>query len=255
MVRGTSRLLLAGIILLLLDCTSKAGTIVGQVRLPDSRMPSQYQRLSERLSAPGAGASAFTNHTECASLQSGLKIAKRGTVQATLLFVDPSSHIQPPVRRRYKPHVIKVGNRGFFPRVLPIITGERVAFLSSLKKTIKITTNSKKRDLSFTLKQRGKRKIINFRRPTQEFLGSPNHPWFRLYIRAFDHPLFAMTSRRGIFRIDGVPPGPQTINYWHEFLGAGAKQIAVPQRGVARIRVIIPLSEQLRAKIKKCTGP
>ena len=254
-MRSTSRLLLAGIILTLLDCTSEAGTIVGQVRVPDSRVSSQYKRLSERFYEPGAKTNASIDQAKCANLQSGLKIAKGGTIQATLLFVDPSSHIQPSMRRRHKPHVVKVRSGGFFPRVLPIMAGERVALLSGLENTIQITTKSKKRNLSFTLKQRGERKIIAFRQPTRESFGSLEYPWFRLNIRAFNHPLFAMTSRRGIFRIDDVPSGSRIINYWHEFLGGGSKQIEVPRKGVARIRVIIPLSEQLRAKIKKCAGP
>ncbi|HMJ65727.1 MAG TPA: hypothetical protein VK615_10275, partial [Candidatus Binatia bacterium] len=59
------------------------------------------------------------------------------------------------------------------------------------------------------------------RRPIQ--LTCDIHPWMRGWIHVFDHPRFAVTDKRGMFRIPPVPPGKYKllleqpdISYLHE---------------------------------------
>ena len=61
--------------------------------------------------------------------------------------------------------------------------------------------------------------------------------------------------RAEFFGFEGVPPGPRTVQYWHEFLGTGEKRIMVPREGISRVRLTIPLPVKLRLAMKKCAGP
>ena len=45
------------------------------------------------------------------------------------------------------------------------------------------------------------------------------HGWMQAFVRVDKHPFHAVTGEDGRFQIEGVPPGPHTLEVWHEFLG------------------------------------
>jgi hypothetical protein len=53
------------------------------------------------------------------------------------------------------------------------------------------------------------------------------HPWTRGWIAVFDHPYFAVSTRRGSFSIDSIPPGRYRILAWHERAGMLEDSITV----------------------------
>ncbi len=255
MIRGALKCLLIGISMIVLESPTTAGTVIGRIRLSEFQSAPEYARLIQRYSNPGMKIHELADQAECASLAFGLKIAKGGTIEDAMvsLVSQPSDPLK--LRRSRKLRVIKTTAAGFEPRVLAIVTGERVAFVNGLRKPVRIESASKKKNLTFMLSQRGKRKIVRFSQPARESIRSPGHPWMRMNIRAFDHPLFTTSSPRGIFRIEDVPPGPRTVQYWHEFLGTGEERIMVPREGISRVRFTIPLPAKLRLEMKKCAGP
>jgi len=42
------------------------------------------------------------------------------------------------------------------------------------------------------------------------------HGWMQAHIWVFPHDFFAVTSKEGKFRIQGVPPGKYSVKVWHE---------------------------------------
>jgi hypothetical protein len=42
------------------------------------------------------------------------------------------------------------------------------------------------------------------------------HNWMRTYIGVIEHPYFAVTTDKGEFKLDNLPPGEYTIAVWHE---------------------------------------
>ena len=53
------------------------------------------------------------------------------------------------------------------------------------------------------------------------------HPWALAYIKAFEHPYFAVTDDRGAFRIDRIPPGTYRLTAWQEELGAQSIEVII----------------------------
>ena len=45
------------------------------------------------------------------------------------------------------------------------------------------------------------------------------------------HAYYALTDASGNFKIDGVPAGTYTLEYWHEKLGKQSKPVTVPATG------------------------
>ena len=54
-----------------------------------------------------------------------------------------------------------------------------------------------------------------------------HHPWEKAYVSIFAHPFFAVTDRKGKFKIDGLPPGTYTLTAWHERLGEKTSELVL----------------------------
>lgn len=53
------------------------------------------------------------------------------------------------------------------------------------------------------------------------------HPWTRAFLAVFDHPYFAVTTTKGSFAFDSVPPGSYTLMVWQERLGTATRPVVV----------------------------
>jgi hypothetical protein len=42
------------------------------------------------------------------------------------------------------------------------------------------------------------------------------HPWMYAHIMAVEHPYYTVTDANGNFRIENIPPGDYTLQFWHE---------------------------------------
>ena len=61
------------------------------------------------------------------------------------------------------------------------------------------------------------------------------HPWMTAWVGAFNHPYFAVTLRRWIVRIKGLPPGNYRLKAWHESLGVREKAFTVTAESGASV--------------------
>ena len=57
------------------------------------------------------------------------------------------------------------------------------------------------------------------------------HSWMAGWIVVAGHAYYALTDASGNFKIEGVPAGTYTLEYWHEKLGKQTKSITVPATG------------------------
>jgi plastocyanin len=57
------------------------------------------------------------------------------------------------------------------------------------------------------------------------------HSWMAGWIVVAGHAYYALTDAAGNFKIEGVPAGTYTLEYWHEKLGKQSKSITVPATG------------------------
>ena len=53
------------------------------------------------------------------------------------------------------------------------------------------------------------------------------HPWMKAYVGVLPHPFFSVSSREGMFRIEGLPPGNYIIAAWHEQLGEKTMEVVI----------------------------
>ncbi len=61
------------------------------------------------------------------------------------------------------------------------------------------------------------------------------HPWMKAYVFVMEHPYFAVTDKKGQFKIDGLPAGEYTLAAWHEELGEQKVKIAVGAAGSTQV--------------------
>ena len=63
------------------------------------------------------------------------------------------------------------------------------------------------------------------------------HPWMAGYFFVMEHPYFAVTDKKGQFKIKGLPAGDYTLTAWHEELGEREAKVIVGKDGSAKVKV------------------
>jgi plastocyanin len=53
------------------------------------------------------------------------------------------------------------------------------------------------------------------------------HGWMNAYAAVVNHPYHAVTGTDGTFELKGLPPGPYTVEAWHEKLGATTQSVTL----------------------------
>ncbi len=64
------------------------------------------------------------------------------------------------------------------------------------------------------------------------------HPWMGAWAVVFDHPFFSVTDAKGRFEIRGLPPGPYTVEVWHEKYVSVKKQVALQGAATADFALV-----------------
>lgn len=53
------------------------------------------------------------------------------------------------------------------------------------------------------------------------------HPWMKAFVNVMKHPFFAVSSRDGSYRLEGLPPGDYTLVARHERFGEKTMQVTI----------------------------
>jgi plastocyanin len=148
-------------------------------------------------------------------------------VVAYLLPVDSTPSHTPSTAIKKTRLTVDQQNYAFVPRLIAVREGEPVAFTNSDTANHNVHTTSGVTGNEFNVftgtggNYEHRFAATPRRRPIQ--LSCDIHAWMRGWIYVFDHGRFAVTDRRGIFRIPSVPPGKYKlvleqpdISYLHE---------------------------------------
>jgi plastocyanin len=57
------------------------------------------------------------------------------------------------------------------------------------------------------------------------------HPWMRAWVGVVEHPYWSITNELGTYVIRDLPPGPFTIEVWHEMYKPVLRSVQVPPGG------------------------
>lgn len=115
----------------------------------------------------------------------------------------------------------------FTPHVVLVPAGGTVEFLNSDR--LLHNLHSKPRDNSpFNRTQpKGRTIPITFARPEIVQITCDLHAWMRAWVVVTPHAYYVVTDAQGRFRLDNLPPGQYTLQYWHERLGTGSRTVSV----------------------------
>lgn len=72
-----------------------------------------------------------------------------------------------------------------------------------------------------------KKMELTFAQPEIVKVTCDAHNWMRAFIVVQGHPYHALTDANGNFKIDNVPPGTYTLEFWQESLGKQTQEVTV----------------------------
>ena len=138
----------------------------------------------------------------------------------------------------HEPRILDQKGCRFTPHVLVVPAGEAVTILNSDGILHNIHTRSSvNRPINKVQPGLLKRVSIKFRDPEIIRVDCDAHDWMRAWIVVAAHPYYAVTGEDGRYRLDDVPPGTYTLEFWHETLGNLTRQVVVSGEKEVRIDV------------------
>jgi hypothetical protein len=150
--------------------------------------------------------------------------------------VDPSS-LGP--GRSYK--ILQEDTR-FDPRVLPVLRGCTVEFPNDDFIYHNVFSLSETQPFDLGAYGPGKSKSIVFQRAGLVRVYCNIHPEMIATIVVLENPCFALTDRKGLFVISGVPDGTYALRTWHEYGGGDHCQNVSPS-GSSVVQLVVPIRE------------
>jgi plastocyanin len=127
--------------------------------------------------------------------------------------------------------VLDQRNETFVPHVLAITTGTTVQFLNSDKTYHNVFSLSRPKRFDLGRYPTGRSKSVRFDRPGIVRVFCEIHSHMSAFILVFAHRHFAVTSPRGEYRIEGLPPGSYTVTVWHPVLAAKTRAVRIAEEG------------------------
>lgn len=117
----------------------------------------------------------------------------------------------------------------FVPHILGMQAGQKLNVLNSDNTTHNVNMQAKFNEKSNASHLAGGEPIVRtfFRPETMIPIKCNQHPWMKAYVNVMSHPFFAVSSRDGSYRIEGLPPGEYTIVAWHESFGEQSVRLTI----------------------------
>lgn len=116
----------------------------------------------------------------------------------------------------------------FIPHVLIVPVGETLNILNSDGILHNIhTRGSINRPINKAQPGLLKRVKAKFKYPEMIFVKCDAHKWMSAWIVVAEHSYYTLTNEDGSYRLDNVPPGMYSLEFWHERLGSVSQQVVV----------------------------
>lgn len=109
----------------------------------------------------------------------------------------------------------------FQPAILPVLVGTQVQFPNHDLVLHNVFSPSSVKLFNLGTYPPGESRAIVFDRPGVVEILCHLHPEMRAYVVVLKTPYFAVTDRRGSFRIPALPAGTYEVRWWSEACGAG----------------------------------
>ena len=153
---------------------------------------------------------------------------RRHSGDAVVYIKKASGNFQPS-----KEHVeMDQKNLIFIPHVLPVLTGTTVDFLNSDTILHNVFTFNKCAEkFNLGTYPQGVKKPYTFKKSCIAAVLCNVHPEMEAFVVVLDNPYFAISDKKGNFKIENVPAGKYELKTWHEKLKAQSKEVVVPENG------------------------
>jgi plastocyanin len=207
--------------------TSEAGEILGVVKLAGKAPPAELLRLTADHAV--CGPEARPSEALVLSASGGIKNAVAFITQERMEGWRASTTFQMDQR-----------HCAFVPRVLIVPQGSTVEVLNSDGILHNFHTLGRLNpSLNLAQSRRAKPLRVTFEHPEIVQVKCDIHGtgFMRAWIVVASHPYYALTDDEGRFRIPGIPPGPHTVEVWHERLGTKRVPVTVGASGEVNLIV------------------
>ena len=125
----------------------------------------------------------------------------------------------------------------YMPHVVVVPVGGTVEFLNG-DRLVHNHRSTSTANAPFNLAHPTARPIrVVFKQPEIVHVQCDFHPWMRAWVVVADHPFYAVTTDRGEFTVNNVPPGKYTLQVWQESLGTVTKGVTVGDKGITTVAV------------------
>ncbi len=128
----------------------------------------------------------------------------------------------------------------FVPRVVVVPVGGTVEFLNTDRLLHNLHSLGTENRTFNRTQPKGRTIPIVFKKPEIIRVDCDLHPWMRAWVVVADHPFYTVTTDRGEFILDNLPPGTYTVQVWQETLGTVTKEVTVSDQGIT------PLTMEMR---------
>ncbi|HEY1190126.1 MAG TPA: carboxypeptidase regulatory-like domain-containing protein, partial [Gemmata sp.] len=137
----------------------------------------------------------------------------------------PAHRVHPNLRHPApKEHPVLAVAAQFRPRVLAVRAGDTLSFENRLQVPTNVYYSAPDADSERGFNLLLGHDMAHASKPlpadrAPDVFQSSVHNWMRGYVRAFDHPYFAVTGANGRFELRDVPAGTWRLVVWHEAVG------------------------------------
>ena len=193
-------------------------------------------QLSVAFAATLLGVSGFTASSATLHHASGqiIGIAEQGSARAEGVVVSLTE-----VPGTFAPPAAAVSidqkDKEFFPTVLAILKGTKVAFNNSDPFFHNVFSSSRVKTFNVSQEKKGDSSEILFDKAGIIPIRCHIHANMKGYVVVLPNPYFAVTNSKGLFRIANVPAGTYTIKAWSASSGSVTQTVEVPASGEAKI--------------------
>ena len=155
--------------------------------------------------------------------------AAAGPVADAVVMIDTPS-APPPAGA---PHaVVTQRDMKFTPHVLAFVAGTTVDFPNQDPLLHNVVSSSPAKRFDLGMYPQGETKSVTFDTPGVVELRCHAHPEMSAFVIVHSSPYAAVTDKRGVYTITGVPAGSYPVRIWHETLAPRATTVTVRAGGV-----------------------
>ncbi len=159
-------------------------------------------------------------------------IGSRHSGDAVVYIKKVSGNFQPPEKHAE----MDQKNLIFIPHVVPVLAGTAVDFLNSDTILHNVFTFNKCADrFNLGTYPQGVKKSHTFKKPCIAAVLCNVHPEMEAFVVVLENPYFAVSDKKGNYKIENLPAGKYELKTWHEKLKSQSKDVTVPENGEVEV--------------------